>query len=156
MIDEVISKLPTLETKDLKKLVAAANHILKSRDDLIDQANPDWELLHDSIQRTLTKNGVKGGPMLKQSGLKKEYGEKYEEVEKYVWEHFRHLNRVQKIQLFNICAAILYKNLADWGKFMSYRTMILNVDKIPTFMENAFPGYAKAGVLDKIIDMRRE
>lgn len=113
--------------------------------------------VYDAISRNLTVQGIRGIPwaVFQSSRDFKAFEDKAAWLTKFIRASFKPKNRIE----FAYCANLVIKLLVAWMQDinipLSYRTCINNLDRISVLVDDAFPGYRRAGLLNSIIQHTR-
>lgn len=96
--------------------------------------------------------GINLPPYSKLTGKEKATVQEYlENFESYIATYLKGCKYQQKVAFYKLSAELILEHLQYALVPITTRSVISCIPKIPSLVERAFPGYAKAGVLHMII-----
>ena len=109
--------------------------------------------LLDSIVRVMKREGVDASPVFALRKLP-EFKTLQQKLDGGLAEFFRHAmhrNKLKRHALILLSIKLLYKNLVEMNVPVSSRMMMNHIHRIPSVLDDAFPGYARSGMLGIVI-----
>ena len=82
----------------------------------------------------------------------KSYKEKFPVVQEFMQQHFPDAKLVERKMIYRTFSRLIIKRINQWEDVeVRIGTCAVNVDRIPSLVDRAFPGYAKNGLLSMLI-----
>lgn len=161
-LEQITKLLPQLTTAECAELIVRLKAFTQFAHNtgqlplpLVPARSPvrdDTDMVLEAIQRVLERLGVElvsPGMLRKVSSFPKFRDEKVPAIMKFVRSGVP--RRVQQIGLLNVGVLLLYQNMQQMGIAVSSRAILNHAHRIPSVINNAFPGYAANGLLGMIV-----
>lgn len=153
--DDIIKMLPKLSSAD-RQIVATALKALESFDGFAGENDLISDWLMSGLVSVLVREGVLSGKGsyfdMKRRKAYKTYLSKLPETTSFLTRLMekQDLNTRQRPQMGFLCAKALAVHLRELGIF-TVSTMMSQIDRIPEALNQAYPGYAAAGLFHFVI-----
>lgn len=161
-LDQIMKLLPQLTTVECAELIVRVRAFSQFAHNssqlplpLVPMKSPirdDTDMVLDAIHRVLESLGVEllyPGMLRKVKAFPKFRDEKVPAIMKFVRAGVK--TRVQQIALLNIGVLLLYQNMGQMGIAVSSRAILNHAHRIPSIINQAFPGYAANGMLGMLV-----
>ena len=144
-IDDILAVLPTLSKKDILKLKAAL--------ELFSVEEDGWKTLYDSIAKESGDRGIvlPSSSYFRSNSYFKRFREGAGIVDRFIEDNFPEANRISRVKVYRVFAKIFIDYLEDIDNEVNMTNISIFAYRIPSIVDNAFPGYASVGMLSKII-----
>jgi len=156
-LDAALLALGQLTTPDeLKAVIADARGRLSHLDPGTEAAalplESEVDFILETMQRVLSSMGVEHTSVatLRGSPQYAAFKQKAPAIVAYL-DSACPTNRVKQIAVLSIGVRLLYENLASQGFPVSSRFLMTHIHRLPSVMNRAFPGYARAGLLNLLV-----
>lgn len=152
-LDQIIKSLPDLSVADRQRIV----HACKALGGMVTNGNggnghadaQDWML--DLINRRCFDNGLPMMPLLHLRKLDTHWSEKKTLMERWLTRVLPNSKQNERASVVSYGLQLLLLNLEDMGITVSHGTVMRHFQRLPSCINKAFPGYARAGLLPIIL-----
>jgi hypothetical protein len=148
-VNEILAALPSLSQSDLAKVRST----IKFLETKTEKEEVRWHELYNCIYNKTIERGIDLPP--RNVFLKNTYFKKFEEaadaVELYTYRVLPNLDKVRRRRLYLFYAEILLDYLEEADKGITQTSVSVYARNIPYLVDRAFPGYAAAGFLNRIL-----
>ena len=148
--DRFLDQLSPTELSSLRAKVASRESPQEAN---ADPDDPDLEAVFRALSAALGNYGHHQLPYRVFQG-KQDFGpfrKKAVQISKYIKKAFQPKSTVE----FDFCCKLCFRLLGQWlqdiGVPLGYRTLVNNSDRVPSLIDQAFPGYISAGILNRVI-----
>lgn len=147
-VEKIIKYLPKLNQKELRKLNSAVKFLLKD-----EKVESGWENVYALLCKEAKNRGINLPPknVFRSYSNFKRFEEGIEVVEEFTETHFPRIDRVHKAKVQSLYCKILIDYLEESKMGVSMMGICLGYRDLPNLVNDAFPGYASAGLLMKIL-----
>ena len=161
-LPDIIAKLPTLSYSELKELqsrVAGLLSLMKagtSEAAKVEHRGDDIDFVLEVIHDVLHHKGIEVLPAtVLRRGIKKDFG--FDEKAAAICLFLRKASRskVGRRSLLKTGVELLFEHHRFYKLPVDAVSLMKNLDHIPRVLDDAFPGYAESGVLEKINQLRK-
>lgn len=155
----IINSLDALSSEDLKTLKAQVIMKLETKK-LTGAGSTTEDLTNESLfyhavaDKLSADYGVKLGNyfIFRKSQPYKVFQEAQIQADQYIERSFKGVvTRTERVKLYGVMVSLVFQNIQNRGKPMVLPFIVHVLKDIPILMEQAFPGYATAGVLEKLL-----
>lgn len=152
IIIALIPELTAAECRELINRLKSFSSIAPSEKvpTKIGQSSPEDEILQ-IICYQLASMGVDFTPfyLLKKSTGMNSFRDKIPSILKFLEKSS--LKRIERRAIIAAGVVALYESMAEQGWTVTARTVVNNIHRLPAALERQYPGYAKLGLLGKLI-----
>jgi hypothetical protein len=159
-LQKVLPFLPKLNADELAELQGRISYLSQNAPASSSKAqqpvDADTDMILETLVRALSSMGVEFSSvaMLRSAQQYAAFKQKAPHVLAFL-RHACPNNRVQQIAVLTIGIKLLYANLERMGLQASSRYVMAHIHRVPSILNEAFPGYARAGVLGWIARGRK-
>lgn len=151
-LETVCTLLRGLPTEDLQEVQARVKLLLNTSETPYDEEGElFWETLRKICKNqhlcTLVPHGV-----YRKHIAYPYYHTGFKNVKGWTHNHFKKATYHQRRKVYKLYVGLLLDYFERRKLIISAWTIGYNVDKIPALVNNAFPGYADAGLLHKVLE----
>lgn len=139
MLSSVLKTLPKFKPAELEQIRQRISFLLGTKPKSKD--NQDWLL--EGITIELRKRGLWAGGMLPQRLTPTDYPAKAELVKQHLLRGIADPNPrlIERMSLAGLAGAVLMDYLQKIRVPVTPKTVLINIEKVPVALEEAFPGY---------------
>ena len=147
-----------MTTKELQELQGAVGFWLKKRKSSDRRENTsETQLVYDCLRCVLKRQGMNNFPpfaVFEKNKYFNSYIDALPIIDDFFEEYFPKIRKIEKIKLLNIFLGKLVSMLRGQRLPITVGVLAVNVQRLPEAIEDAFPGYAEAGIMSKLIDFQ--
>lgn len=152
---EVLRRLPKLSSSDLDQISSRISFL---RDTSVSASPAEYDWLMEGFMSELRRRGLWSGALApRKSVIPGSYAKASAEVRAYLLQNLKtvKLRPMELSALGTLAGSALVDYLTKARVPIGVKTLLLNADKVPAALENAFPGYWAAGLLAFISAKKR-
>lgn len=156
------SFLDSMPEDELKRLHAKIANRLGSDSTITKEVKPNsgsdqLGLVYEAFSQILSSKGFRTIPWnrFQESRDLSAFTTKGEWLISYARKNFKPETRIQLSYTLILLTKLLTEWLEKINVPLSYRTLINNLDRIPSLVDESFPGYGKAGLLPAVVKNAR-
>lgn len=155
-LDEVLKRLPKLAAADLDKVALRITFLRGGTPAKNSASEYDW--LMEGFLVELRKRGLWTGNSAPKKLISYQYLEKAAEVRAFLLQGLGRgkLSAPEQLLVGALAGAVLIEYLSKAKVNVTLKVLLLNVDKVPTALEAAFPGYWSAKLLAFCLTSKKE
>lgn len=152
-IDTILKIVPNLTIQEIEKVQACLAFFIDktTKTKETDTEEVSFYMAMSYAIKRQTKACYYNFNRFKTSPLYKRFHEDFQHtVYPYVMEASTKQSKVSRIRMYNICCGTIIEYLKRGHISVNLTTTINNMSNIPGLMDQAFPGYARMGLLHKL------
>ena len=154
---DVLEQLSSLTSDQLREVASRASLLLSAQTPSVAKQTGDEELVFSVVSDLFKDRGLSEAPfrvIAKQSYFPK-YRESVASLGKYIDRFIKPKTRVERRKVVLILVRMLIRWMTEASVPVSYKTVALNLSKVPDLVDRQFPGYRQSGLLPILVKQTR-